>query len=89
MEQKRLFLLDGMALIYRAFFAFSQNPRISSTGLNTSAMFGFVNTLLEVIQKEKPSHIAVVFDTSAPTERHIEYEAYKANREAMPEDLVK
>ena len=89
MEQKRLFLLDGMALIYRAFFAFSQNPRITSTGLNTSAMFGFVNTLLEVIQKEKPSHIAVVFDTSAPTERHIEYEAYKANREAMPEDLAK
>ncbi|MBI1221949.1 MAG: DNA polymerase I [Bacteroidetes bacterium] len=89
MEQKRLFLLDGMALIYRAFFAFSQNPRISSTGLNTSAMFGFVNTLLEVLQKEKPSHIAVVFDTAAPTERHIEYEAYKANREAMPEDLAK
>lgn len=89
MEQKKLFLLDGMALIYRAFFAFSQNPRISSTGLNTSAMFGFVNTLLEVIQKEKPSHLAVVFDTAAPTERHIEYEAYKANREAMPEDLAK
>jgi len=89
MEQKRLFLLDGMALIYRAFFAFSQNPRISSTGLNTSAMFGFVNTLLEVIQKEKPTHIAVVFDTSAPTERHVVYEAYKAHREAMPEDLVK
>lgn len=89
MEQKRLFLLDGMALIYRAFFAFSQNPRISSTGLNTSATFGFVNTLLEVIQKEKPSHLAVVFDTEAPTERHIEFEAYKANREAMPEDLAK
>lgn len=89
MEQKRLFLLDGMALIYRAFFAFSQNPRISSTGLNTSATFGFVNTLLELLQKEKPSHIAVVFDTSAPTSRHIEYEAYKAHREAMPEDLAK
>ncbi|MDX5319772.1 MAG: DNA polymerase I [Bacteroidota bacterium] len=89
MEQKRLFLLDGMALVYRAFFAFSQNPRISSTGLNTSAMFGFVNTLLEVLQKEKPTHIAVAFDTAAPTERHIEFEAYKANREAMPEDLAK
>lgn len=89
MEQKRLFLLDGMALIYRAFFAFSQNPRISSTGINTSATFGFVNTLLEVIQKEKPTHLAVVFDTEAPTDRHIEFEAYKANREAMPEDLAK
>ena len=89
MEQKRLFLLDGMALIYRAFFAFSQNPRISSTGINTSATFGFVNTLLEVIQKEKPSHLAVIFDTEAPTDRHIEFEAYKANREAMPEDLAK
>lgn len=89
MEQKKLFLLDGMALIYRAFFAFSQNPRIASTGLNTSAMFGFVNTLLEVLQKEKPSHIAVVFDTEAPTGRHTEFEAYKAHREAMPEDLAK
>lgn len=89
MSEKKLFLLDGMALIYRAFFAFSQNPRITSTGLNTSAMFGFCNTLLEVLQKEKPSHIAVVFDTAAPTERHIEYEAYKAHREAMPEDLSK
>lgn len=88
MEQKKLFLLDGMALIYRAFFAFSKNPRISSTGLNTSAMFGFVNTLLDVIQNEKPSHIAVVFDTAAPTERHIEFEAYKAHREEMPEDLA-
>ncbi len=89
MSEKKLFLLDGMALIYRAFFAFSQNPRITSTGQNTSAMFGFANTLLEVLQKEKPTHIAVVFDTAAPTERHIEYEAYKAHREAMPEDLSK
>ncbi|MES2617499.1 MAG: DNA polymerase I [Bacteroidota bacterium] len=89
MSEKKLFLLDGMALIYRAFFAFSQNPRITSNGLNTSAMFGFANTLLEVIQKEKPTHIAVVFDTAAPTERHIEYEAYKAHREEMPEDLSK
>lgn len=89
MSEKKLFLLDGMALIYRAFFAFSQNPRISSQGLNTSAMLGFTNTLMEVLNKEKPSHIAVVFDTAAPTERHIEFEAYKANRDEMPEDLAK
>lgn len=89
MTEKKLFLLDGMALIYRAFFAFKDYPRITSYGLNTSAMYGFTNTLLEVIQKQKPSHIAVVFDTAAPTDRHIEYEAYKAHREEMPEDLSK
>jgi len=89
MTEKKLFLLDGMALIYRAFFAFKDYPRITSYGLNTSAMYGFTNTLLEVIQKQKPTHIAVVFDTAAPTERHIEYEAYKAHREEMPEDLSK
>lgn len=89
MSEKRLFLLDGMALIYRAFFAFSQNPRITSYGLNTSAMFGFVNTILDVLKNQKPTHIAVVFDTSAPTERHIVYEKYKAQREEMPEDLSK
>lgn len=89
MDEKKLFLLDGMALIYRAFFAFSQNPRITSTGLNTSAMFGFVNTLLDVIKNHKPTHLAVVFDTDAPTERHTEFEAYKAHREEMPEDLSK
>lgn len=84
---KKLFLLDGMALIYRAHFALSKNPRFTSTGVNTSAVMGFANTLLEVLKKEKPSHIAVVFDTSAPTERHTDFEAYKAHREAMPEDL--
>jgi DNA polymerase-1 len=89
MSEKKLFLLDGMALIYRAFFAFSQNPRIASTGLNTSAMFGFVNTLLDVLRNHKPTHIACVFDTQAPTERHIVYEQYKAHREEMPEDLRK
>jgi len=86
---KKLFLLDGMALIYRAYFAFSKNPRITSKGLNTSAMFGFTNTLLEVLNKEQPTHIAVSFDTLAPTARHIEYTEYKANREAIPEDLEK
>jgi len=84
---KKLFLLDAFALIYRAYFAFSKSPRINSKGLNTSAIFGFCNTLLEILQKEKPSHIAVVFDTDAPTQRHEEFETYKANREEMPEDL--
>lgn len=84
---KKLFLLDAFALIYRAYFAFSNNPRISSKGLNTSAVFGFTNTLLEVLRKEKPTHMAVVFDTEEPTTRHVEFESYKANREEMPEDL--
>lgn len=84
---KKLFLLDAFALIYRAYFAFSNNPRISSKGLNTSAVFGFTNTLLEILKKEKPTHMAVVFDTEEPTSRHTEFEAYKANREEMPEDL--
>ncbi len=84
---KRLFLLDGFALIYRAYFAFAQNPRINSKGLDTSAIFGLTNTLNEVIRKQKPSHIAVVFDRSTPTERHIEYPEYKAHREAMPEGI--
>ncbi|GAA4783379.1 DNA polymerase I [Olivibacter ginsenosidimutans] len=84
----KLFLLDGMALIYRAHFALSKAPRFTSTGLNTSAIMGFTNTLLEVLKKESPTHMAVVFDTDAPTERHISFEAYKAHREAMPEDLA-
>ncbi|HVV55382.1 MAG TPA: DNA polymerase I [Mucilaginibacter sp.] len=86
---KKLFLLDGMALIYRAHFALSKAPRFTSGGLNTSAMLGFTNTLLDVLKKERPTHMAVVFDTEAPTERHTEFEAYKAQREAMPEDLAK
>jgi DNA polymerase-1 len=84
---KKLFLLDGMALIYRAHFALSKNPRFTSTGVNTSAVMGFTNTLLEVLKKENPSHIAVVFDTEAPTERHTDFLSYKANRQSMPEDL--
>jgi DNA polymerase-1 len=84
---KKLFLLDGMALIYRAHFALSKNPRFTSTGINTSAVMGFANTLMEILKKEQPSHIAVVFDTEAPTERHTDFVAYKAHREAMPEDL--
>ncbi|QXU41603.1 DNA polymerase I [Pedobacter sp. D749] len=85
---KKLFLLDGMALMYRAHFALSKNPRFTSTGINTSAVMGFTNTLLDVLKKEKPTHIAVVFDTEAPTERHTSFEAYKAHRQAMPEDLA-
>ncbi len=85
--EKSLFLLDAMALIYRAHFAFSKNPRINSKGLNTGAPFGFTNSLYEIIDKRKPTHIAVAFDTSAPTFRHEQYEAYKANREETPEDI--
>ncbi|MBC6365665.1 DNA polymerase I [Algoriphagus sp. AK58] len=91
MSQKqphKLFLLDAMALIYRAHFAFSKNPRINSKGLNTGVMLGFTNTLLEVLEKEKPSHIAVAFDTKAPTFRHAQYEPYKANRLEQPEDIT-
>src|ERR1700742_2895456 len=84
---KKLFLLDGMALIYRAHFALSKTPRFTSGGLNTSAVMGFTNTLLDVLKKEKPTHMAVVFDTDAPTERHTDFAAYKAHRESMPEDL--
>jgi len=87
-EQKKLFLLDAMALIYRAFFAMSRNPQINSKGQNTSAILGFANTLLEILKKEKPTHIAVAFDTMAPTQRHEDFAEYKANREKIPEDLA-
>lgn len=76
-----------MALIYRAYFALSKVPRLTSYGLNTGAILGFTNTLLEVLKNQQPTHIAVVFDTAAPTNRHIEFEAYKAHRQEMPEDL--
>lgn len=85
---KKLFLIDAFALIYRAHFAFSKNPRISSKGLNTSSIFGFANTLLEVLEKEKPTHIGVGFDMSGPTFRHEQFEAYKANRQEQPEDIT-
>ncbi len=86
-ETKKLFLLDAMALIYRAFYALNKNPQINSKGLNTSAILGFANTLYEVIKNEQPTHIAVVFDTMAPTFRHKEFIQYKGTREKMPEDL--
>ncbi len=85
--EKKLFLLDALALIYRAYYALIRNPRITSKGRNTNAQFGFTNTLFELINKEKPTHLAVCFDTAAPTERHTDFAAYKANRQAAPEDL--
>lgn len=86
--QKKLFLLDAMALIYRAYYALIRNPRMTSTGRNTNAQFGFTTTLLDLINKEKPTHLAVAFDTHAPTERHTTFTDYKANREDAPEDLL-
>ena len=86
--EKKLFLLDAMALIYRAYYALIRNPRITSAGRNTNAQFGFTTTLLDLINKEKPTHIAVAFDTHAPTERHTTYTDYKANRQDAPEDLL-
>ena len=87
MPEKKLFLLDALALIYRSYYALIRSPRITSKGKNTNAQFGFTSTLLDLINKEKPTHLAVVFDTSAPTERHTDFAAYKANRQETPEDL--
>jgi DNA polymerase I len=86
---KKLFLLDGHALIYRAHYAFITRPLINSKGLNTSAISGFTRTIWDIISNEKPSHLAVAFDLSGPTFRHIEFPDYKANREAQPEDITK
>ncbi len=86
-KPKKLFLLDAYALIYRAHFAFTKNPRINSKGRNTSVPFGFTNTLLEVLTKQKPTHIAVAFDTAAPTFRDEIFEEYKATRQETPEDI--
>ncbi len=86
--EKKLFLLDAFALIFRAYFALSKSPRMTSTGKNTNAQFGFLNTLLELIKNQKPSHLAVCFDTKEPTERHTDYEHYKANRQETPEDIL-
>ena len=86
---EKLFLLDAYALIYRSYYAFIKNPRINSKGLNTSAIVGFVNTLQEVLTKEQPTHIGVAFDPHGPTFRSEAYPAYKAQREATPEDIRK
>jgi DNA polymerase-1 len=85
---KKLFLLDAMALIFRAYYALIRAPRITSKGKNTNAQFGFTNTLVELINNQKPSHMAVCFDTEAPTDRHIDFTDYKANRQEAPEDLI-
>ncbi len=85
--QNKLFLLDALALIYRAHFAFNKNPRISSKGVNTSAVFGFMNAMLEVLQKEKPTHIGVAFDHHKKTFRHEQFPMYKATRQSQPEDI--
>jgi DNA polymerase-1 len=84
---RTLYLLDGMALAYRAHFAFMARPILTSTGVNTSALYGFANTLIELLKNRQPTHLAVVFDTSAPTARHEAFPAYKAQRQEMPEDL--
>ena len=86
-KDKKLFLLDAYALIYRAHFAFSKNPRITSKGVNTGVPFGFTNSLLEVIQKQEPTHIGVAFDLPGKTFRHEMYQEYKANRQETPEDI--
>ena len=85
--EKKLFLLDAYALIYRAFFALNKNPRINSKGLNTSAIMGFLNSLYEILKNEKPTHIGVAFDVAGTAQRQAEYSEYKANREKMPDDL--
>ncbi|MCG8649430.1 MAG: DNA polymerase I, partial [Pirellulales bacterium] len=86
-DAKKLFLFDGMALTYRAHFALIRAPRFTSAGLCTSGVFGVANTVLDIINREEPTHLAVAFDTSEPTQRHIEYPQYKAQRDAMPEDI--
>src|SRR6478672_1276197 len=84
---KKLFLLDGMALVYRSHFALINRPISTSKGVNTSALYGFTQTLLDILKNQQPTHIAVAFDTDVPTHRHKEFTEYKSTRQAMPEDL--
>ena len=86
--QKKLFLLDAFALVFRAYYALIRSPRITSKGRNTNAQFGFTNTLVDLINNQKPTHIAVCFDTHALTERHTDFADYKANRQETPEDIL-
>lgn len=86
-DQKRLFLLDAFALIFRGYYAFIKNPRINSKGLDTSAILGFTNSLLDVIKRERPDHLAVCFDRGGSVDRVEMFEAYKANRDATPEAI--
>jgi DNA polymerase-1 len=85
---KKLFLLDAMALVFRGYYALIRNPRLTTKGKNTNAQFVFTNTLTDLINNQKPSHMAVCFDTAAPTERHTDFEEYKANRQEAPEDII-
>ncbi|MBL7738333.1 MAG: DNA polymerase I [Chitinophagaceae bacterium] len=85
--EKKVFLLDAFALVFRAYYALIRNPRLTSKGKNTNAQFGFTNALVELMTKQKPSHMAVCFDTAAPTERHTDFADYKANRQETPEDI--
>ncbi|MCH5690227.1 hypothetical protein LWM68_41975 [Niabella sp. W65] len=86
--EKKLFLLDAYALVFRAYYALIRSPRITSKNKNTNAQFGFTNTLVELLNKQKPTHMAVCFDTHEPTERHTDYAEYKANRQETPEDIL-
>src|SRR3972149_4733043 len=86
--RERLFLIDGMAIAYRSYFAFIQRPLINSKGENTSAIYGFVTFLNKILEDENPDYIAVVFDTHRPTFRHKAYKEYKATRQKMPEDML-
>src|SRR5512139_3683796 len=87
-SKKRLFLIDGMAIAYRSYYAFIQRPLMNSKGENTSAVYGFTTFLNLILEEEKPDFIAVAMDTSAPTFRHKEYKEYKATRQKMPEDMA-
>src|SRR4029078_11637726 len=86
--EKKLFLLDAMALIYRAYYALIRNPILTSKGKNTNAQLGFTNTLYEIISTERPTHLDVALDTFAPTDRHTDFLDYKSNRQEAPEDLI-
>src|SRR6187551_660129 len=86
--EKKLFLLDAFALIFRAYYALIRNPILTSKGKNTNAQFGFTNTIIDLLNKQKPTHMAVCFDTAEPTERHTDFADYKAQRQEAPEDLT-
>ncbi|TFH62189.1 MAG: DNA polymerase I, partial [Candidatus Zixiibacteriota bacterium] len=88
MSDKRLFLIDGSALAYRSYYAFAQNPLKTKRGEHTSVVYGFAATILRILSKEQPSHLAVVLDSKEPTFRHKMYAEYKANRPSMPEEMV-
>ena len=88
MEQKKLFLVDAFAIIFRAYYALIRSPRITSKGKNTNAQFGFTNAIIDLLKNQKPSHIAICFDSKGETERHVDFADYKANRQEAPEDLL-